>query len=154
MELDPEEELEGSFLPAYALARNILFSDYDRKTARYSKTQIAILAVLYWHEKMCMSEISELIAAPRPQTTRAMILLADDGLVERFAAKENRKLVYIRLTDNGKQFIKNYLHERFNTLRDKLSEAESMRLAEATKTIVDILNKKLAQNRERIASGQ
>ena len=141
MDTDSEEELESSFLPAYALVRSILYSDYGRKRAKYSKTQIAVLAALYWQNEMCMSQAAELIAAQRAQMTRAIIPLVSDGLVERFEDRSNRKMVYIRLTENGKRFIKNYLRSRFDALRNKLSEEEAERLTEAANTIVEILKK-------------
>lgn len=152
MDLNSEEELEGSFLPAYALARNILYSDYGRKTSKYSKTQISILAVLYWHDEMFMSQIADLIAAPRPQVTRAMIPLADDGLVERFEHSSNRKLVHIRLAETGRQYMKNYLQDHFETLRKNLSDEESTKLILASRTIVEILNKGILNNKERFQS--
>ena len=141
MEKESAEELESCFLPAYALVRNILYSDYGRKKAKYSKTQIAVLAALYWQNEMCMSQFAELIATPRPQMTRSIIPLVNDGLVERFEDNSNRKMVYIRLTESGRHFVRDYLRNRFDTLRNKLSEAEAEKLTEAAKTIVEILKK-------------
>ena len=141
MDVDPEEELLDSFLPAYALVRSILYSEYGRKKTKYSKTQIAVMAALYWQRQMCMSQIAELIATPRPQMTRAIIPLVNDGLVERFGDAANRKLVNIRLTENGKQFMKSYLNSRFHSLCNKLSEEEAEKLSQAAKTIVEILKK-------------
>ena len=135
MEAEAERELESSFLPAYALVRSILYSDYGRKNARYTKTQIAVLAALYWKKEMCMSELAELISVPREQMTRAV----DDVLVERYSDEINRKRVHVCLTDAGREYIRTYLHSRLDILREKLSAEESARLTEAVKTIVDIL---------------
>ncbi len=147
MDVVPDEGFERSFLPAYALVRSILYSDYDRKNAKYSKTQIAILATLCWQNEICMSRMAELISTPRPQMTRAIIPLVNDGLVERFLDNNNRKLVYIRLTDYGKQFIRNYLHGRFETLREKINEEEAERLSCAAQTIVEILKKNVMNDK-------
>ncbi len=128
MEAEAERELESSFLPAYALVRSVLYSDYGRKNARYTKTQIAVLAALYWKKEMCMSELAELISVPREQMTRAVVPLVDDVL-----------MVHVCLTDAGQEYIRTYLHSRLDILREKLSAEESARLTEAVKTIVDIL---------------
>lgn len=139
MEVKAERDLESSFLPAYALVRSILYSDYGRKSAHYTKTQIAVLAALYWKEEMCMSELAELISVPREQMTRAVVPLADDSLIERYSDDINRKRVHVCLTDAGREYIRTYLHSRLDILREKLSEEESSRLTDAVKTIVDIL---------------
>jgi DNA-binding MarR family transcriptional regulator len=139
MEAEAARELESSFLPAYALVRSILYSDYGRKNARYTKTQIAVLAALYWKKEMCMSELAELISVPREQMTRAVVPLVDDALAERYSDEINRKRVHVCLTDAGREYIRSYLHSRLDILREKLSAEESARLTEAVKTIVDIL---------------
>jgi len=140
MDANPEKELESSFLPVYALMRSILYSDYGRKSAHYTKMQIAVLAALYWQNEMCMSQIAELISTPRAQMTRAMVPLVEDGMVERFADKKNRRLVHIRLTEAGRAFVKGYLRSRFDVLRERLSDEDSARLSEAAETIAEILS--------------
>ncbi len=141
MEADREKELEYSFLPAYTLVHSILYSDYGRKNARYTKTQLAVLAALFWQNETCMSQIAELVSAPRPQMTRAVVPLVNDGLVERFEDNSNRKLVHIRLTDRGRDYLMAYLRDRFVILREKLSDEDAERLTQAAKTIVEILQK-------------
>ena len=141
MNINPDEELESSFLPVYTLFRSILYSDYGRKNAKYTKTQIAVLVALYWQNEMCMSQIAELISSPRAQMTRAINPLVNDGLIERFINSSNRKLVYIRLTDAGNLFITNYLRNRFEMLREKVNKEESAKLVEAAQTIVTILKR-------------
>ena len=141
MKINPEKELESSFLPVYGLVRNIIYSDYDRKNAHYTKMQIAILSTLYWHNEMCMSELAELISSSRAQMTRAITPLVEDNMVERFENKSNRKMVHIRLTETGRDFLREYLRIRFETLREKLNEGDAARLTEATRTIAEILCK-------------
>ena len=58
---------------------------------------------------MYMSELAELVSSSRAQMTRAIIPLVEDGLVERFEDKSNRKMVHVRLTETGRDFLRNYL---------------------------------------------
>ena len=139
MDAKPGEELESSVLPAYALVHSILYSGYDRRIARYTKTQIAVLAILYWQKEMFMSQLADALSVPRAQMTRAVTPLADDGMIERFEDKSNRKKVHVRLTDAGRDHIRDYMHSRFHVLREHLTEEEAARLLEAAETIVDIL---------------
>lgn len=139
MEPELESELEKALLPAYTIVRSILYSDYGRKNSHYTKTQIAVLAALTWKEELCMSQIAEYLSSPRAQMTRAIDPLVEDGLIERFEDKNNRKMVYIRLTATGKTYIRDYLHTRFGALRDKLTPEEAGALHESLKTIIEIL---------------
>lgn len=145
MDTAAEELLSASFLPVCALVRSVLYSDYERKNMRFTKTQITVLALLYWQGDMCMSEIADLALAPRPQMTRVVDPLAEEGFVERFSDETDRKRVRIRLTEQGRSYIREFLQLRLRTLKEKLTMQEEERLSEATNTIVSILGRDYAR---------
>lgn len=136
-----ETELERGFFPVYSLVRSILYSRNGKKSTKYSKTQMAALAALYWHRELRMSQIAELVSSTREQMTRAINPLVEDGLVERFSDGRNRKQVYVRLTEEGFQYVRQFLKERFYHIQEKLSENDAARFTDATRTIVEILSK-------------
>ncbi len=91
-----------------------------------------------------MSRLSKYIGSSKEQTTRAVAPLAKEGLVERYMDEENRKYVYIRLSEKGtcmiqkaKQAFINHLKQSF----DRLPEEDLNDLKQAARTTLNILKK-------------
>ena len=70
-----------------------------------TKTQILILFALSGGRSLNMSQLSSYLASSKEQATRAVSPLVKDEYVTRFRSDENRKMVYVKLTEKGNQLI-------------------------------------------------
>lgn len=143
MESISEERMPllSTFLVVYKLA----LSCVDRKQFNYSKSDFIILSALLYREHLCMSQLAECISSSKEQATRAVSALVDERLVERYEEPANRKLVHVRLTDEGRKKA-DALRESFRSCVDEkllsqLSPEDVARLDRSSREIVEILGK-------------
>lgn len=126
------------------LQRIISLTDTHKKFG-ITKTQITIFLILHYKGSMTMSEVAQFISSSKEQATRAVAVLCDNGLVERYEDHDNRTHVFIRLTEIGKehlqQLISKLREEIAKRLSSSLDEEEIQRLNQAVNTTVEILNK-------------
>lgn len=65
-----------------------------------------ILACLYQRERVTMKEISDSIHRTKPTVTVLVNKLAELGLVKKFQAEEDSRVIYVELTEQGKALQK------------------------------------------------
>ncbi|WP_173020755.1 MarR family winged helix-turn-helix transcriptional regulator [Phascolarctobacterium faecium] len=65
-----------------------------------------ILAYLYQRERVTMKEISDSIHRTKPTVTVLVNKLAELGLVKKFQAAEDSRVIYVELTEQGKALQK------------------------------------------------
>ena len=109
-----------------------------------TKTQILILFALSGGRPLNMSQLSSYLASSKEQATRAVSPLVKDEYVTRFRSDENRKMVYVKLTDKGNQLIlkekalvKDYLSKCF----ESLSKEDQESFHQSLSNILTILKK-------------
>lgn len=116
-----------------------------RKDFGITKSQMVIFLVLYYRKSMTMSGIAEYLSSSKEQATRAVAALCDHGLVERFEDPCNRTHVYIRFTDEGKEYMQQLLLRLHTEVSQKLtaslSEEDMQTLCRSVQTSVEILSK-------------
>lgn len=107
----------------FPICQKFLLNTIDIPSMDLTKTQILILFALSGGRSLNMSQLSSYLASSKEQATRAVSPLVKDGYVERFRSDENRKMVYVKLTDKGaslilqeKTLVKDYLSKRFEAL--------------------------------------
>jgi len=91
------------FLPLYHRAFGQVFEkarEEDQK--RYSKNQSKALMLLNDHGAMLPSRLGSCLNLQRGSLTSMVDSLAESGYVEREPDEEDRRKVWIRLTENGK----------------------------------------------------
>ena len=92
-----------------------------------------------------MTETSEFISSSKEQSTRAVAPLVEKGLVKRFELEDNRKRVYIELTEEGKSFMEEFWREMHKLVAEKLcsslSEEELKTLFSSVRTAATLLSK-------------
>ena len=100
---------------------------------------------LYSRGILNMTETSEFISSSKEQSTRAVAPLVEKGLVKRFELENNRKCVYIELTESGKAFMEAFWKELHKLVAEKLCSslsAEELRmLFESVRTTAGLLSK-------------
>lgn len=141
-------DLEGDKLPLLRLiplTHRLLKLEDALKEFDLTKSQLYILAALYYRGCLTMTQVSESISSSKEQATRAVAPLVENGYIKRFELEKDHKHVYIELTDAGHQTIEavrsqviSRFHER---LDNAVSEEEKQQLIEALHTVISILNK-------------
>lgn len=133
-----------SLFEIFPRCQKIILNAIDIKHSSLTKTQLYILFALMGKASLNMSQIATYIASSHEQATRAVAPLVKEGYVERFFDESNRKLVLIRLTDIGKNFISFEKEQLINNLVNKLdflSIEEKEEFTNATHTTLNILKK-------------
>ena len=89
-----------------------------------------------------MSTLSDLLEISKPAVSQLINVLEDKGYVERITTKNDRRLVYVRLTENGEQCLAKQLRsflDGMNQVFAKMGEddtADLLRLLNKLYTIV------------------
>ena len=116
-----------------------------KKLHDLTKTQFLILAALYHSGTLNMTKISEYISSSKEQATRAVSPLADRGLISRVEHPDNRKHVYLVLTDAGRELVvemRGEMRERFKGKVDStLLPEEKEALLSSAETLTRLLSK-------------
>ena len=126
------------------LQRIISLTDSHKKFG-ITKSQMVIFIILHFKGSTTMSEVAQYLSSSKEQATRAVAVLCDNGLVERYEDPSNRTHVYIRLTEKGREFmqtLREKLHEDIKVkLNKSLTEEDRKELQESVQKTVEILNK-------------
>ncbi|QNU68438.1 MarR family transcriptional regulator [Ruminiclostridium herbifermentans] len=133
-----------SLLEIFPKCQKIILNSIDIKHSHLTKTQIFVLFSLIGKPSLNMSQIASYIASSHEQATRAVAPLVTSGYVERFFDENNRKLVLIRLTEIGNNFIsfeKEQLIKNLVSKLDKLTKEEKEEFTNAIYTTLNILKK-------------
>ncbi|PYG89871.1 DNA-binding MarR family transcriptional regulator [Ruminiclostridium sufflavum DSM 19573] len=133
-----------SLFEIFPMCQKIILNSIDIKHLNFTKTQLFILFALMGKPCLNMSQIAAYIASSHEQATRAVAPLVKSGCVERFCDESNRKLVLIRLTDTGRNFIsfeKEQLKKNLVSLLNTLTNEEKEEFNNATCTTLKILKK-------------
>ena len=128
----------------FPICLKFLLTTIDIPSMDLTKTQILILLALSGGRSLNMSQLSSYLASSKEQATRAVSPLVKDEYVTRFRSDENRKMVYVKLTEKGNQLIlqekalvKEYLSKRF----ESLSKEDQELFHQSLSNILTILKK-------------
>ena len=114
----------------------------------FSKTEILALMIIDRCEELIMSQLADYIKNPMSTATGIIDRLVKNGYIERERSDTDRRIVVIRLSDNGKELIgrlKNTLMDFLNLLYGSLTEEEQQMLIRILLKIVEIINKQNEQ---------
>ena len=145
--MTPAEEF-GEELPLLHLLplTHRLFSLADsKKQYGLTKSQTLILVALFYRGTVCMSQIAAYLNSSKEQATRAVAGMVELGLIERYERPDNRTHVYVRLTDNGRDYVVKCCTELSQQVNEKLEVAltaeERCELRESLRTVIRLLDK-------------
>ena len=134
---------ESPLLTALPLIQRLVYGSIDRKEFIYAKSQMVILLALHIRRELTMKEVAGYLSSSKEQATRAVAVLVDDGLVERFEDPSNRVHVYVRLTPLGEAYLQKLSGTMKNAvkirLEDSLSPEQIARLESFLLGAIDIL---------------
>ncbi len=90
------------------------FTKAIRSKTMLTPGTLFVVGILVKHKKLTMSEIACRLSVPKPHVTGMVDKLIAEDLVERLSDPDDRRIVYIQLTDKG--------HETYTTVRTLISE--------------------------------
>ncbi len=124
------------------LAKNI--TKAIRHKTNHTPGSLFVLGTLSRHGKLSMTEIGCHLSLPKPHVTSLVEKLIADELVERLHDTNDRRIIYIQITEKGIKEFKDLKLEIGQDLREKLQilDAEQLTtLSEASQLVRDVLIK-------------
>ena len=110
-----------------------------------TKSQVLLLAAVSYRGSLNMTQTAESLSTSKEQATRAAAPLVDGGYLRRTEHRENRRAVYLELTDRGRDYMELLRTEVREELNEKLSgalsEAERGQLAASLETVIALLGR-------------
>jgi len=73
-------------------------------------------------DKVKVSDISDTLGLPRPSVTKTVKDLEKLGFIEKETTKEDGRIVFIRVTKEGRGLVDKYVDRYFNELSEELSD--------------------------------
>lgn len=137
-------------------AQNILFASvYFREIFKKTlfeatpdlvttKTQMNVLVTLFAHKPMNIGSLSKVTGIARAQVARTVKVLRENGLVRYEKRPENRREVIVRLSEQGREAIRQQLDDARGYLAEYLEgleQADIEALAELSVRAIRILEK-------------
>ncbi|PAV28278.1 MarR family transcriptional regulator [Virgibacillus profundi] len=107
-------------------------SNYDMKTSDFT-----ILEAIYHKGRQTVRQISEAVLINTGSITYVIDKLETKGLLERSACKEDRRVVYIQITESGKQLMDEIFPKHQKVIEEIFEDIS----AEEKKTVIDILKR-------------
>ncbi len=96
--------------------------------------QLKITMLLYWRNRMRMSDLAEILQKKISTATGVVDRLVEHGLVQREEDPEDRRVVMVSLTQEGRELCESLWQRSLNHRRamlDRLDEAELKIVAQA-----------------------
>ncbi|MEI6822338.1 MAG: MarR family transcriptional regulator [Bacteroidota bacterium] len=124
------------------LAKNI--TKAIKHKTNHTPGSLFVLGTLSRHGKLSMTEIGCHLSLPKPHVTSLVEKLITDELVERLHDTNDRRIIYIQITEKGIKEFKELKLEIGQDLRAKLQvlDAEQINsLSEASQLLRDVLIK-------------
>lgn len=141
MQDDELRNIAKQFMESFIQSRPRANMMHDRRMANRKPAEIMVLYCISRHvqddsEGMMVSEISGKLSVTSPTVTQHINSLESQGFVERHADPADRRIVRVRLTEQGHKYIQRINEARlqmFVGLVEHLGKEESVRFIETMK---------------------
>lgn len=113
---------------------------------RFSKSELFSMFFLDKRKEVSMTELVEYINTPMSTATGIVDRLVKNGYIKRDRSETDRRIVILRLTDEGSQLIKrlkDLIYGYLNMILDDLTEEEKQFMTRIILKIMDSLQNKL-----------
>lgn len=120
------------------------FIDAQLKKTGLVRTHFGILHELAGGKELSMSDLSELLHVTKPNVTVLIDKLVTLNYVERISSNNDRRVIFIRITEKGKIFINKSSEALIKSsakLLDNFDEQDLELVKEATQTMRKLLLK-------------
>jgi DNA-binding MarR family transcriptional regulator len=133
------QELVEDFIKLRQLSKRQLTSQSGLSTA-----QAGLLFLLAHHHRVTGNKIARLLGVSASAASQMMDPLVEKGLVDRVRDDNDRRIVYLVLTTDGHQLLKQHKQQIMEHLRqalDNLSDQELNQLGKLHKKIITHIEK-------------
>lgn len=89
-----------------------------------ARAHIIVIYGIKKYKRINITELSKILSAPKPNVTCWLDKLVRVGFVERILDDVDRRVIYVKLTEEGLQFVKTYEEELKKSFVEKLSKAD------------------------------
>jgi MarR family transcriptional regulator, organic hydroperoxide resistance regulator len=110
-----------------------------------SKTELLAMLIVDRYGEVIMSQISDYLNAPLSTTTGLVNRLVKNGYLQRERSEEDRRIVAIQLTDQGKSMmaeVKASLESYLERIKEVLSAEERQYILQIFLKIINALSRK------------
>jgi DNA-binding MarR family transcriptional regulator len=107
-----------------------------------SMTQVHVLSMLQRHGDVPMSRLADLIDVSLSNATGLIDRMEERGYVERVRVPDDRRVVIVRMTDEGRRVMddmESLREHTFRTVLDRLSEEQLRGIDQATADLRDAI---------------
>ena len=128
----------------YPLFRKAMAVPMESCKENITKTQMRTLIILGDWENVNMSKLAEEVAISPQQLSKIITELENKGYVMRINDREYRRIVWVSLTEKGKELIQQHREravEEVEKLFERFSDDEVRTLMEASRTMQEIISK-------------
>lgn len=118
------------------------FMFHDHKHMPQSHTQVLLL--LHEHDVLTVSEIGKRLCISRPNMTPLLNKLIDEELINRHNSENDRRVLIVSLTDNGRDFVNQYKQYIMDKMRESFQDIKDNELAkldESLQTLQSFISK-------------
>ena len=114
----------------------------DKKLDAFNGAQGRILYVLWEHERLSFSDVGKLTSLAKTTLTSMIDRMEEHGLVKRIPDKEDRRQIFVSITEKAKKFRQKYdaVSEEMNAIfYEGFSESEILHLDKLLERILSNL---------------
>ena len=90
----------------FLTSQKLILHSLDYHGVRFTKYQFYLMMELSRGRSLTMSQAAASVGCSKEQATRMVSALVEAGYIERFHSETNRKLVIVRLTEEGENLIR------------------------------------------------
>jgi DNA-binding MarR family transcriptional regulator len=122
-----------------------LFSEVSELERVVSRSELAALIILQFHDEMAMSELATYLGVPLSTMTSLGKRLVHKGLIERSQSGKDQRIILIRLTEKGQllaQQAKGIIDNILVRVQEVLSNDELQQFLSLTMKVVKALQQK------------
>lgn len=103
----------------------------------------SILLLEWLNRDVTLSEFGKLTMMKKQQVTKVVNKLEEKSLVERYVDTQNRRTVWLKLTDGAHSYVEQYVNNVscFDDLTTQISDEDKVKLEASLQTIIDIFVK-------------
>ena len=118
--------------------KKLLKVDFESVRKGITYLHFLIMRVLYRAGALPISEIGRRLMIPRPQMTHLVDQLIELDIAVRRHCQEDRRVIYIELTDNGRLTLKKCGELLKSNIKTKLSYLSDSELSEMSSLLVKL----------------
>ncbi|MCX7921684.1 MAG: MarR family transcriptional regulator [Clostridia bacterium] len=141
MENDNLDVIADNLMALFPLFhKNILKLQDVAPSKEITRPHFDIMFMLNRLGAMPISEAGKKLFISKPHMTILLDKLISEGLVERLPDKEDRRVINIQLTEEGKEYIKDIKERKKTSIKTKLSNLEDDDLGVLSVSLENIKN--------------